>query len=634
MLKEIRGSVAGWAVKILMGVLIASFMMWGVTDFLRVAPDSAVAEVGDREISVRDFQLAFQRQVQNLQQRFGPTFTSEQARQFGLDTQTLQQMVGQALFDNVVDDLELTASDDQVAEAIRTNPSFQGEVGGFDRFRYDEVLRSNGYTEATYVEVMRRQMSRQQLLDSLIGGLVAPKSLVNAYYTFQSEKRKIETLTIPYADMTDIADPTDGDISEYHSAHNDEFMAPEYRRISFVTVKPEDLLAEIPVSEEDLQTDYDRRRSEFSQEETRAVEQLLLADKTAADDVAELLKTGADFYQVAQKKANFTAEDVKLGTVKKSGLPEAVRDLVFSLPLNKAGDPVEGPFGWVVYRVTKITPASEQTFADVRDQIERELKLQNASEAIYDLSTRLDDSLAGGATLEETANVANLIVTTIAMVDAQGRDQAGNPAKDLPEISSFLQTAFQTETNVEPALYETDEGGYYFLRVDNIVEPALRPVSDVRDAIFETLQENRRIAAAKKIAAELAGKASAGVTFAGLIGNKGWEVKTSELETRTSMMQKAVVGTKLMQDLFSAGQSQILFGDDNLGDGQVIARVVDIQQGDLSGAEADLNQISSGIIGSLSNDLLNQYRIALEAEYGVNVDEAAINATFAPSHYN
>jgi peptidyl-prolyl cis-trans isomerase D len=632
MLKEIRSSVAGWAVKILMGVLIASFMMWGVTDFLRVAPESTVAEVGNREITIRDFQLAFQRQVQNLQQRFGPTFTSEQARQFGLADQTLQQMVGQALFDNVVDDLELTASDEQVAEAIRTNPNFQGAVGGFDRFRYDEVLRANGYTEAAYVEIMRRQMSRQQLLESVVGGLTAPKNLVNAYYLFQSEKRKIETLTIPYADMIDIDAPTDGDISEYHAAHNDEFMAPEYRRISFVTLKPEDLLSEVSVSEEDLQKNFDDRRSEFSQEETRTVEQLLLPDEVKANNAAELLKIGADFYQVAKKTANFEAEDVKLGTVKKSGLPDAVRELVFSLPQNKASDPVEGPFGWVIYRVTEITPANQKTFGEVRDQIERELKLQEASDAIYDLSTRLDDSLAGGATLEETANVANLGVTVIAMTDAQGRDQAGDPVKELPEITTFLPTVFETDLKTEPTLHETDEGGYYFLRVDNIVEPALRPVSDVREDIVEKLKENRRITAAKKIASELTAKASAGVTFTGLAGDKGWEVKTSEFETRTSMMQKAIVGGNLMQDLFSAGQSEILFGDDNLGDGQVIARVVDIQQGDPSNAKEDLEQIANGITGSLSNDLLNQYRIALETEYGVSVDQAAMAATFASSN--
>ncbi len=629
MLKQIRSSVAGWAVKVLMGVLIASFAMWGVTDFLRVSPDSSVAEIGNREITVSQFQANFQRQVQSLQQRFGSSFTAEQARQFGLVEQTLQQMVATALFDHAAEDLELTASDAEVVATIRAKPEFQGAVGGFDRFRYDNLLRSNGYSEQAYVDITRRQMARQQLFDSLIGGLKAPNNITEAYYKFQAEKRKIETLTIPHAEMTEIVAPNDSDFAAYHSEHSAEFMAPEYRRIAYVTLQPEDLLDDMTISEDELKADFESRRSEFSSEETRAVEQLLVGDKEKAENTAALIASGADFYQIAEKTAALKPEDVKLGKLRISGLPLEVRDTVFALPLNKISDPLEGPFGWVIYRVTEITPASEQTFADVRSRVERELKLQRASDAIYDLSTRLDDSLAGGASLEETAQIAELPVMVLNAVDRTGLDKSGLKIASLPAVPTFLNTVFSTELMIEPTLHETDNGGYFMLRVDEIIDPALRPVADVKDDIVKMLESERRAAAAANLAEELKSKAAAGMTFAGLAGDEGWLVKTSALETRASMTQKAGVDAAMVNALFQADASNIITGTDNQGNGQVIARVIEIVTAKPGEEKAKVELIGTQVATSMSNDLINQYRIALEAEYSVKIDQAAINAIFA-----
>ena len=183
----IRGSVAGWAAKILFGILVASFAVWGVGDILRVKPESAVAKVGDREISGREFLLAFDAQVRQLQQRFGASFNREQARQFGIPEQTIRSMVATTIIDEAARDLELTASEAELLQQIRDNPNFKNSLGDFDRFRFEQVLQANNLSEQGFLALTRNDHVRRQLLDSLAGGLKSPKNIVEAFYKFQAQ---------------------------------------------------------------------------------------------------------------------------------------------------------------------------------------------------------------------------------------------------------------------------------------------------------------------------------------------------------------------------------------------------------------------------------------------------------------
>ena len=89
MLESIRNASQGIVGKaimtIVMGLIIVSFVIWGVGDMLRGFSPSTVASVGGAKISAQDYRVAYDRAIQQYQRRLRRPFTNEEARQIGLE---------------------------------------------------------------------------------------------------------------------------------------------------------------------------------------------------------------------------------------------------------------------------------------------------------------------------------------------------------------------------------------------------------------------------------------------------------------------------------------------------------------------------------------------------------------------
>ena len=126
MLELIRNATQGVVGKaimtVVMGLIIVSFVIWGVGDMLRGFSPSTVASVGGVKISAQDYRTTYDRAIQQYQRRLKRPFTNEEARQIGLDRSVLQQLVSEAAVDDEAHKLGLNISDQALREAITSNP--------------------------------------------------------------------------------------------------------------------------------------------------------------------------------------------------------------------------------------------------------------------------------------------------------------------------------------------------------------------------------------------------------------------------------------------------------------------------------------------------------------------------------
>ena len=125
MLDKMRGAAKGPVAKILMGLLVMSFGVWGIADVFRFSSSSALATVGDQDISGQHFTESFRRWLQNYQQQTGQTITPDQARLLGLDRQYLNSMIRDAALDAEAEKMKLSVSDAQLADIIKANSTFR-----------------------------------------------------------------------------------------------------------------------------------------------------------------------------------------------------------------------------------------------------------------------------------------------------------------------------------------------------------------------------------------------------------------------------------------------------------------------------------------------------------------------------
>ena len=143
---------------IVMGLIIVSFVIWGVGDMLRGFSPSTVASVGGTKISAQDYHVAYDRAIQQYQRRFRRPFTNEEARQIGLDRSVLQQLVNEAAVDEEARKLGLGISDEALREVITSNPSFHDKSGAFDPALLANALRNMDMNERGFVSELRQQV--------------------------------------------------------------------------------------------------------------------------------------------------------------------------------------------------------------------------------------------------------------------------------------------------------------------------------------------------------------------------------------------------------------------------------------------------------------------------------------------
>lgn len=628
MLSTIRNRTGSFVVKGLLVLLIISFGAWGVNDMLgyNVGAGSSVAQVGSVEIPAQDLYDDVQREVARLRPMFGNRFTIEQARQLGVVEAVLNRRINTAATRAAAGDFGIAIGDGLVRQSIKAEPTFKGLAGNFDAGRFREVLQANGLTEAAYVANVRSDLEIGQYIGSLDSGIAAPKVMVDAVYRHRLEKRVVETILIADESVKSVAAPSDAELTKFHQDNAKRFTAPEYRRLTFVSLNADDLAKEISVSEEQLHEAYDARAAEFTTPETRKVRQMLLADQAKATQAAKQLAEGRDFAVVALEVAGQQAAGLDLGEVTRPDLLPELAAAVFDLKKPGVTKAVKSSLGWHLFEVSVINSGGSKKFETVKDALKRDVAREKAVDSLFDLSNRFEDQLGGGASLEEAAKALNLKIGRIDGIDRGGNGVDEKPVVGRPEGNQFLESAFATEEGSESALTENGEAGYFIVRVDGVTPPALRPLAAIRARVVEALTAERSADGAKQTAEKIVARLSAGTELAAIAAENTLTVETSDPVTRDDRRRTAGLTGELIGRIFDLQLGKAAMA--RVDGGYRIAVLKLITAADPATDKNGSKEIAGALSESMRADLGAQLTAALRQRLGVSIDRRVIETLF------
>src|SRR4030081_3518797 len=286
MLRGMRKASSNWLGKtimaVVMGVLIISFGVWGIADIFKGFGQSTLAKIGHTEISINEFRQLYTEKLQQIGRQFGRPLTTEQARAFGIDRQVLQQTMADAALDEEARRIGLGQSDAETMRMIVSDPNFRGGGGAFDPARFQATIRQFGFTEQRYIADQRRLSLRRQIAGTISAGLEPPKVLIEALSRFQNEQRSIEYVKLDAAQAGPIDPPSPETLAGYFDDHKTQFRAPEYRKISFVAVTPEEIGKWSEVSDDDARKVFEQRRGKLGTPEQRQVSQIVFPNAEEA----------------------------------------------------------------------------------------------------------------------------------------------------------------------------------------------------------------------------------------------------------------------------------------------------------------------------------------------------------------
>ena len=231
---------------IIVGLLIVGLMGFSVTNF--GGNVTSIGRVGDREIGAQRYYNALQNRLSMLSQQSGQNFTFAQAQLFGVDQQTLQELVTAVAIEDEANSLGLSVGDDEVRAELLRIPAFQGLDGNFDREAYASALRRSNLNERQFEADLRAEISRTLLQGSVLSGVQTPDVYLDTIVSYVGERRNFVWASLTVDDLADpIGDPTDEDLRAYFEANEDDFMLPETRKITYAWITPEMIVDTIDV---------------------------------------------------------------------------------------------------------------------------------------------------------------------------------------------------------------------------------------------------------------------------------------------------------------------------------------------------------------------------------------------------
>jgi len=622
MLESMRAHLTGWPVKIMLALLIVAFAVWGIGDVFRGGlGGDAVAEVGGLEVSTAEVRRAFESNFRDLQQRTGGAIDRRQAAQFGLMQQSLQELVSERLVAAHARDLSLTVPDSTLSARVREDPVFRG-ADGFDRERVAMIARSQGMTEDGLLESIRADLVRQEVIRTLTDPIAAPALLARELWHHANESRRGRALVV-LSDTIEVAPPDEATLTAHLEETKQRWQSPELRALTVVRLRPSDLAGEIEVSEEDVRAEYDSRIDEFREPERREVAQLLAPDEAIAQEAADLVANGRTFAGVVELLGEKGVTTETLGAMTREQLPGPLGDTVYGLSVGQVSAPVSSGFGWHIFRLDSIIPAATRPFESVRAQLTEELKLRAAADRLPDLSNQLEDAIAGGSSLEDAAIAAGADLKKVDAVGRQGNGRDGQPLPD-PLAPNVLEVAFETAKGELSPLGETEDGGYFIVRVDGVEPAATKPLAEVREALTTAWIDDQRVQKARAQAEGLRTRASGGESLEALHeATPGTELRAIGPVRRDDTGIAANLTPSAIALLFDTPAGAVAESVAELSDGAAVLATDTVDRGE---PPADLAASRDRLANDLGSDILNQYVNALRQRYAPTVNERLLGS--------
>jgi|GEM_PF-5028841 len=456
----------------MLGLLVVCFAAWGIGGYLTHFTGDAALSVNGEEISPQQVEMAYKQRLANVTRILG-NISKEQIDQLGLPEQAVQDIVARTVMQQTARNLGLVAAVKSLQDQIAGMPVFADESGQFSASRYRAVLREAGQSPEQFERELGRNLAIQTMAQLIALEAPAP-ALAAVQASMQAATNTLEVATLTPADVPAPADPSESTLKAFYEHNSKVYTTPEKRDLAVLTLDRDQLAKTITVPEKDIEQQYNDNKGAYMVPEHRVVRHILLPSLDKAKEVRGKIHNLAEFEAAANTYStdpgNKGGKGGLLGDITADTVVPAFSAVAFKLPVGQLSAPVQSPFGWHLIWVEKITPAKQQTLAEVHDQIAQGLREEQADDAMTGLQNQVDERIAGGSTLSEIAKKLGLRAHLYSRVGA----------KDESLPADVLAAGFGVDEGQVSAPVATKDGGSIYVQATKVYPAALPALDAVR----------------------------------------------------------------------------------------------------------------------------------------------------------
>ncbi|MCD7060942.1 peptidylprolyl isomerase [Pelagibacterium xiamenense] len=618
MLDNLRNFGRSWIAKVLLGILIVSVAGFGIPSVFLDLNANTVARVGDQNISVRDFSRIYNAQLNQFAQQTGQMPTGEQAMAYGLPGAALNRLANDAALAQLAQRLDLGASDARLAQLVRQDPAFAGALGTFDRDSFVSVLRQAGYSETEYLNLQRRTAMREQI-GAMFEGVALPDVALDIANAYANNRRTVDYVTLNPVLYTVSEEPSEAELATFFEENQSLFRTGETRRVRLLPLTPAALAENIEISEDAISAEYERTIDRYVSVERRTITQVPLA----SDENIALFEQGAADgrgFEDLVAEADLADEVVDLGSRTRAEMTDpALVEAAFGLT---EGDftLIEGPAGQRAVWVSQIEPAGTQPLEEVRDEIARDLALEEARALYLDAYDAIEEARAAFLPVDEVAAQYGLDVYELELTRS---GDALSEVDDLPDGADgqVAQSIFSAseDANITPAITLGADETVFFELLE-VVPARDQTLEEARSEAVAAWQELQTDMAMTETAEGMVSQLDAGSDIFALAAEQGLVPQASQPFGRQGTDDGAI-GPDVARSAFMGPEGHAGYATTPNGD-VVVFQVTDVIEADVS----EPSNVSQAVAQGFADTLSTGFVAGLRTDLPMRINQEALNA--------
>jgi len=361
---------------------------------------AAAARVNGDTVSMAAYRRALYFAEQRFEQLYGQKINDQMRQAIRLEETVLNDLVNQQLLLQQAEQLNLTATDEEIRKAILEIPVLNPDGKFVGAELYKRYILGMGYPSvADYEREVARDLTLAKMRSALANSIAIPEKEAEMEYRRRNENAKIKFVYFPGDKVTDTVEVSNEEVSAYYNEHSNRYSHPAQRRVKYLIADLAQVRSSMTFDDGELEAYYEQNKESYRTGESVRASHILIpvapdadpqAVETARARAAALvdeLRGGADFATLARQASadpGSAARGGDVGFFSRGEMVPEFEEAAFGLAINAISDPIRTQYGFHILKVTEKRDAGYKPFEEVRADVMNKLTERKVKEVAHD----------------------------------------------------------------------------------------------------------------------------------------------------------------------------------------------------------------------------------------------------------
>ncbi len=495
MLQNIRDNAQGTIAKIIVGLIVVTFALFGVESIVgSLSGEPEVASVNGEGITELEFQQQLERNRRQLISQMGENYDPSLIDENRLRQTTLDQAIAGEVQRQAAESKGLAVAEATIDQFILNWPPAQID-GQFNRERFQQVLRNIGLSPLAFRNELRKELMVGQIRNAITQTSIVLDEEVADLLRIERQQRSFRYMRLDAESLVENIDIDPGSVGTYYSDNQAEFELPDRVRLDYIEVSKADLVDKVTVDEDEVRARHEEEIADFTAEEQRRASHILveitdeLPEEEAlqkAQSLKERIDAGEDFAELAKTESSDIGSANRggdLGLANKGTFVGPFEDKLFSMTEGQISDPVKTEFGFHIIKLDEISKIEPPSFEESSERIRAEIRLAKAEDLFIGYSSKLADLTYSAPDLSEAAIELEISVKTSSAIPRSG----GSGIFNNPAILNQAFSVEVLEDGHNSDVVEIGRDTLVVVRKNEFLPSQVQPLEDVEGQIRQKL---------------------------------------------------------------------------------------------------------------------------------------------------